>query len=126
MEDAHHLVRSRKGRAFLVAVVEAVELRRQDPDGQRQRKDHGLDGDSDLVDDSAAPEQKLGDDERGDQADHIRGDEQAANEPAAAAPHLVDVVSAFARAARFRVRRARLRRCRCGRAARGHGHGPRQ
>src|SRR5437016_2481915 len=61
VEDADDLVGGRVRGALLVAVVETVELGRQDPHRQQSQEDDRLDADSDLADELGPVEEGLDD-----------------------------------------------------------------
>ena len=69
--------------AFLVAVVQAVHLREQEPCGQRGDEEPDLGKGSVAADHGVAVEDHLGDTERREDADRVRDDERPTNDPPA-------------------------------------------
>ena len=84
VEHADDVVGRRVIRSLLVAVVEAVELRRDDPGGQADEEEDEQLGDIGMNAVEHVPERDLGDDERGDQPDQVGAEQRPPNEPASA------------------------------------------
>src|SRR6266851_428308 len=86
MEDVDDFVCRRVRRAFLVAVVEAVELRRDDPRREPRDEDRRFGADPDTADQVVADEEKLRREERSEEAEDVRGQQRSPDEPAPANP----------------------------------------
>ena len=84
VEHADDVVGRRVIRSLLVAVVEAVELRRDDPGGQADEEEDEQLGDFGMNAVEHVPERDLGDEERGDQPDEVRAEQRPPYEPASA------------------------------------------
>ena len=85
VEDADDLVGGRVRGALLVAVVETVELGRQDPHRQQSQEDDRLDADSDLADELGPVEEGLDDRKSRRQRQEVGREQHSPHEPAA--PH---------------------------------------
>ena len=83
VEHPHEVVGRRVVGPLLVARVEAVEIRGEDPRREREREDRELEHVGDAVVDRRAGPPHHGDDEGRAQADHVGGRKRTANEPAA-------------------------------------------
>ena len=84
VEDADDVVDGRVVGALLVAVVERVDLRGHHPGRQRDQEEQPLRARGETLEERrAGGEQRLGEEERRDQADHVGDEERAPDEPAA-------------------------------------------
>ena len=70
---------------LLVAVVEAVDVKQEDPERQRCREEDDLPRGNDRVDPRDGRRKGQGNGIRGNEADDVRGEQESSHEPAAVA-----------------------------------------
>ena len=83
VEDIQHLVSGGMRRTFLVAVVEAVQLRGDEPGRQSQHEDHRLESGANPAFDAPSSEENFGRCERCQKPGDVGGQQRSPDKPAA-------------------------------------------
>ena len=97
LEHAEEVVDGGVIAALLVPVVQAVDARDEDPEGQAQEEQGDLVGDDDAVGDGRVRRCERDPEQEGrDQPDHVRRHQQAPHQPAASAQRLLDRDTGYA------------------------------